>query len=139
VTSARQIAEGIRTSIPELYIVGEPPASVIAFGSSHPDVDIMEVGDIMGKRGWHLNGLMDPKAVHIACTVRMNCTLERGSPLSADDIFVLQRLTGQAVDQFLADLKDAVREAKISPSGKGTMVVLYGTYPWGFVWLKCGE
>jgi sphinganine-1-phosphate aldolase len=69
------MAEGIRTSIPELYIVGEPPASVIAFGSSHPDVDIMEVGDIMGKRGWHLNALMDPKAVHIACTVRMSCPL----------------------------------------------------------------
>ncbi|EKM74970.1 hypothetical protein AGABI1DRAFT_116649 [Agaricus bisporus var. burnettii JB137-S8] len=104
VGSARQIAEGIRSSIPELHIVGDPPASVIAFGSSHPDVDIMEVGDVMSKRGWHLNALLDPKAVHIACTT----------------------LTVQAVDQFLADLKDAVREAKIAPSGKGTMVALYG-------------
>ena len=31
------------------------------------------------------------------------------------------------VDQFIADLKDAVGEAKLSPSGQGTMVVLYGT------------
>ena len=31
------------------------------------------------------------------------------------------------VDQFIADLKDAVAEAKLSPSGQGTMVVLYGT------------
>lgn len=39
-----------------------------------------------------------------------------------------QRLTLPVVDQFLADLKDAVREAKVSPSGKGTMVSLYGVY-----------
>jgi hypothetical protein len=25
----------------------------------------------MNKRGWHLNGLTDPAAVHIACTVRL--------------------------------------------------------------------
>ena len=30
------------------------------------------------------------------------------------------------MDQFIADLKDAVGEAKLSPSGQGTMVVLYG-------------
>ncbi|KAF9446347.1 PLP-dependent transferase [Macrolepiota fuliginosa MF-IS2] len=104
VTAARRIADGIRTSIPELYVVGDPPASVVAFASKHPNVDVMEVGDSMGKRGWHLNALLDPKAVHIACT----------------------RLTLQAVDQFIADLKDAVKEAKVSPSGKGTMVSVYG-------------
>lgn len=69
-TAARRIAEGIRTSIPELYVVGDPPASVVAFASKHPNVDVMEVGDVMSKRGWHLNALLDPKAVHIACTVR---------------------------------------------------------------------
>lgn len=31
------------------------------------------------------------------------------------------------VDQFIADLKDCVREAKMAPSGKGTMVSVYGT------------
>jgi sphinganine-1-phosphate aldolase len=31
------------------------------------------------------------------------------------------------VDKFIADLKDAVKEARIRPSGKGTMVALYGT------------
>lgn len=30
------------------------------------------------------------------------------------------------VDQFIADLKDAVREARDAPEGKGTMVILYG-------------
>jgi len=69
VNSARKISEAIRTSISELYVVGDPPASVVAFASKHPNVDVMEVGDIMNKRGWHLNALLDPKAIHIACTV----------------------------------------------------------------------
>ena len=41
----------------------------------------------------------------------------------------MQRLTVPAVDAFIADLKDAVQEAKLAPSGKGTMVALYGTFP----------
>ncbi|KAG6919363.1 hypothetical protein DXG01_006912 [Tephrocybe rancida] len=104
VTSARTIANTIVESIPELYILGSPPASVVAFASKHPRVNIMEVGDAMAQRGWHLNALANPPAVHIACT----------------------RLTVSMVDTFIADLKDSVREAKIAPSGKGTMVALYG-------------
>lgn len=33
------------------------------------------------------------------------------------------------VDTFIADLRDAVNQAKTTPSGKGTMVALYGAYP----------
>ncbi|TFK21883.1 sphinganine-1-phosphate aldolase [Coprinopsis marcescibilis] len=104
VLTARIIADTIRSSIPELYVLGDPPASVVAFGSKHPNVNVLEVGDAMSKRGWHLNGLADPAAVHIAVT----------------------RLTVPVVDQFIADLKDAVKEAKLAPSGEGTMVALYG-------------
>ncbi|KAG2016389.1 glutamate decarboxylase [Coprinopsis cinerea AmutBmut pab1-1] len=104
VLGARQIADAITSSIPELYVLGDPPASVVAFGSKHPNVNVLEVGDAMSKKGWHLNGLSGPPAVHIAVT----------------------RLTVPLVDQFIADLKDAVREAKVSPSGQGTMVALYG-------------
>jgi sphinganine-1-phosphate aldolase len=41
-------------------------------------------------------------------------------------MFVLQRLTVPNVLQFVADLKDAVAEVKVSPGGKGTMVTIYG-------------
>ena len=41
----------------------------------------------------------------------------------------MQRLTVLVVDNFIADLKDAVRDAKLAPSGEGTMVMLYGAYP----------
>jgi sphinganine-1-phosphate aldolase len=30
------------------------------------------------------------------------------------------------VDVFIADLKDSIKEAKLTPSGKGTMVAVYG-------------
>ena len=69
-TATRTIADAISDDIPELYVLGNPPSSVVAFGSKHPKVDVLEVGDAMGRRGWHLNGLNDPKSVHIACTVR---------------------------------------------------------------------
>lgn len=71
VTAARTIADAITDDIPELYVLGNPPASVVAFASKHPKVDALEVGDGMSKRGWHLNGLSEPKSVHIACTVRI--------------------------------------------------------------------
>jgi sphinganine-1-phosphate aldolase len=102
VKAAKTIETAIRDEIPELQILGTPVASVVAFKSRL--VNVLQVGDLMGKQGWHLNALQDPPGVHIACT----------------------RLTLPVVDTFIADLKDCVREAKTSPPGKGTMVSLYG-------------
>ncbi|THH02258.1 hypothetical protein EW026_g556 [Hermanssonia centrifuga] len=107
VGATRAIAKTITTDIPELYVLGNPPASVVAFASKHPQVNIREVGDVMSKKGWHLNAIVQPAAVHIAVT----------------------RLTVPVVDEFIADLKDAIREARTNPSGKGTMVALYACLP----------
>ncbi|KAJ7594522.1 pyridoxal phosphate-dependent transferase [Mycena floridula] len=104
VTCTRTIADTITSSIPELFVLGSPPSSVVAFGSKHPKVNVLEVGDAMSRRGWHLNALSNPAAVHIACT----------------------RLTVAMMDNFIADLKDCVKEAMMSPTGKGTMVAVYG-------------
>lgn len=105
VGAAKTIASRIGKEIPELYVLGNPPASVVAFASTDPKMtNIHEIGDVMSKKGWHLNAISQPAALHIAVT----------------------RLTLPIVDEFIADLKDAVREAKLNPSGKGTMVTLYG-------------
>ncbi len=72
---AKTIEKAIREEIPELYVLGEPVATVVAFGSTNPKVNVMEVGDIMSTRGWHLNGLSSPAAVHIACTVSASLSL----------------------------------------------------------------
>ncbi|KAN0111467.1 PLP-dependent transferase [Russula decolorans] len=104
VGAAKAIEEAIQNSFPELYVLGKPPASVVAFGSRTPSLNILEVGDKMSKKGWHLNALQNPPGLHIACT----------------------RLTISRVDDFIRDLKDAVWVAKGSPAGNGNMVMLYG-------------
>ncbi|KAI0272270.1 PLP-dependent transferase [Russula aff. rugulosa BPL654] len=104
VSAAKAIQEAIQNTFPELYILGKPPASVVAFGSRTPSLNILEVGDKMSKKGWHLNALQNPPGLHIACT----------------------RLTISRVDDFIRDLKDVVWAAKGNPAGKGNMVTLYG-------------
>ena len=53
--------------LPELRILGDP-LWVIAFTSD--EVNIYEVMAQMAKKGWSLNGLHHPPAVHIAVTLR---------------------------------------------------------------------
>jgi hypothetical protein len=69
VSAAKRIAQTVKSEIPELYVLGSPPGPVVAFASKNPLVNVLEVGDAMSKRGWHLNGLSNPAAIHIACTV----------------------------------------------------------------------
>jgi len=103
VGAARSIAAGIAKDFPELYLLGKPLVSVVAFGSK--TMSMYEIGDKMSKKGWHLNALQNPPALHIACT----------------------RLTVNAVDTFLTSLREAVDEvSKQKTKGDGTMVTLYG-------------
>jgi hypothetical protein len=69
VGTAKYIARAIDDNVPELSILGSPPASVIAFKSRDARVNILAVGDRMSKKGWHLNALQNPPGLHIACTV----------------------------------------------------------------------
>lgn len=88
-----KIQARIEREIPELRIVGRPLVSVVAFDS--PEVNIYTVGDKMSKLGWHLNGLQSPPALHIACT----------------------RLTVNAVDSLISDLKTCVAEVVAEGGG----------------------
>ncbi|KAH7108269.1 PLP-dependent transferase [Auriculariales sp. MPI-PUGE-AT-0066] len=93
-----------RTDFPELYILGSPPASVVAFGSR--TLNPLAIGDTMSKKGWHLNALTNPAGLHIACT----------------------KLTVNKVPKLLADLRASIEEVKASGKDQqpGTMVTLYG-------------
>lgn len=108
VSCAKTIERAVREQIPELYVLGKPVASVVAFGSvDEAALSVMEVGDLMSGKGWHLNALMNPPAVHIACT----------------------RLTVGHAERFIEDLKDAVRQARERAPGavgSGNMVTVYG-------------
>jgi glutamate/tyrosine decarboxylase-like PLP-dependent enzyme len=61
-----EIRDGI-SAINGLYVLGDP-LWVIAFASH--DVNIYEVMARMAEKGWSLNGLHHPPAVHIALTLR---------------------------------------------------------------------
>ncbi|KAJ2162360.1 Dihydrosphingosine phosphate lyase [Coemansia sp. RSA 552] len=91
-------------AMPELYVVGEPTSSVVAF-ASHKPINIYGVLDELNHRGWELNPMQHPAALHIACT----------------------RLTVPAADDLIRDLKESVAAVKANPSGysKGSQAI-YG-------------
>jgi sphinganine-1-phosphate aldolase len=70
VGAARKIEATIRED-PELNtdlrILGKPILSVVAFTSS--TIDIYAVADGMSEKGWHLNALQNPPAIHVAVTL----------------------------------------------------------------------
>ena len=107
--AAEEIRVGI-AKIPELQILGDP-LWVIAFASEA--VNIYEVMAQMAARGWSLNGLHRPPAVHIALTLRHT-----------------QPGVAQA---FLSDLGDSVDEAKTMgtepQTGAAPMYGMAATFP----------
>ncbi|WP_164016861.1 pyridoxal phosphate-dependent decarboxylase family protein [Pyxidicoccus trucidator] len=100
--TASAIKQGIR-AIPELYVLGDP-LFVIAFGSD--EVDVFKVMERMSERGWSLNGLHKPAAVHLCVTLR------HAQP--------------GVVERFVEDLRAAVEQVKLNPGEKGTMAPVYG-------------
>jgi sphinganine-1-phosphate aldolase len=106
--ATRQVLEAAATvragiaDIPGLRVLGDP-LWVIAFTSD--EVGIYDVYDRMTKRGWSLNGLQRPPAVHLCVTLR--------------------HTRPGVVERFLADLRGCVREARREPGG-GFTAPVYG-------------
>ncbi len=100
--TAGTIKEGIR-AIPGLRILGDP-LWVVAFTSD--EADIFQVLAAMGQRGWSLNPLNHPPALHIAVTLR--------------------HTRPGVAERFLADLRAAVEEARANPGAPGGAAAIYG-------------
>ncbi|MFX1489860.1 MAG: aminotransferase class V-fold PLP-dependent enzyme, partial [Promethearchaeota archaeon] len=60
--ASRKLIDGIN-QISELYIIGKPIMSVFSFTSS--TVDIYQLGDRLDKKGWHLDRIQFPNALHM--------------------------------------------------------------------------
>jgi hypothetical protein len=101
--TGKLIRNGI-VAIPGLHVLGDP-LWVIAFAADG-GLDVYQVMENMGRRGWSLNGLQRPAAVHIAVTLR-------------------HTLPGVA-DRFLGDLADSVREVRSNPGVSSGMAPVYG-------------
>ena len=78
-----KLKEGIQ-KIKGLHLVGDPAMSVFAFSSDRND--IFQIGDAMYERGWSLDRIKHPEALHLVVT---NLNLE-------------------TADAFLRDLEDIV-------------------------------
>jgi sphinganine-1-phosphate aldolase len=96
------IRDGI-AAIPQLRVLGDP-LWVIAFASD--TVDVYRVLERMTRRGWSLNGLHRPAAVHLCVTLRHT---EPG-----------------VAERFLADLEASVAEALSQPVDDQGLAPVYG-------------
>ncbi|KAK3985563.1 pyridoxal phosphate-dependent transferase [Cladorrhinum sp. PSN332] len=70
VGTTKKLIEHIHTSpvlSSELEILGNPLVSVLAFKSK--TLNIYDVADGMSAKGWHLNALQNPPAIHVALTL----------------------------------------------------------------------
>lgn len=88
--ASKKLIEGI-DNINELYIIGKPVMSVFSFTSDK--IDIYQLGDLMDKKGWHLDRIQFPNALHMMV-----------NPHHAE-----------IVDTFLKDLQEAVNEVINNP------------------------
>ncbi len=102
---ADTVKAGLRSDFPELTIIGDP-LFVIAFASADDTLDIFRVLDAMTRRGWALNGLHRPAAVHLCVTLR--------------------HTQAGVAERFLADLRDAIDDVRADPDVEGGMAPIYG-------------
>jgi glutamate/tyrosine decarboxylase-like PLP-dependent enzyme len=100
--AAAQIKAGI-AEIDGLHVLGDPLFNV-AFTSD--ELDVYRVMDAMSARGWSLNGLHRPPALHMCTTLRHT---EPG-----------------VVERLLDDLAAAVAEVRDQPEAEGGMAPVYG-------------
>jgi glutamate/tyrosine decarboxylase-like PLP-dependent enzyme len=102
--TAAQIRAGIE-AIDGLRVLGDP-LFCIAFATDADELAIYRVMDAMSARGWSLNGLHRPPAVHI-CT-----TLRHTAPGVAE--------------RFVADLRASAAQVRDEPPAEGGMAPVYG-------------
>ena len=70
VGAAKNIVEAIRENPGlnnDVEVMGNPLVSVVAFTSK--TLNVYDIADAMGEKGWHLNALQTPPAIHVAVTL----------------------------------------------------------------------
>jgi len=88
--ASEKLIKGIN-QIPKLYIIGKPVMSVFSFTSDK--IDVYYLGDLLDKKGWHLDRIQFPNALHMMV-----------NPHHAE-----------IVDTFLKDLRKTVTEVVEHP------------------------
>jgi sphinganine-1-phosphate aldolase len=89
INAARKFETSVRTDSTislHMEVIGNPIVSVVAFRSKNGAIDIYDIADDLSAKGWHLNALQSPAAIHVAFTIP----------------------TAKAVDQLIADLAEVI-------------------------------
>ena len=106
--TTEKLIEGIR-QIPELFVLGDPPATVLGFGAH--TLNIYRIGAKMKERNWHMDAQHLPASLHLTV-----------SPAHEKIVF-----------PFLRDLREVVKEVartKEEPaSGEAALYGMMGTLP----------
>jgi len=103
VETARLFISAVK-KIPGLFVLGQPQASVVAFGSR--DFDILRLADPLSRRGWGLSVVQFPPAIHISFTF----------------------LSAKSVNLLVAELAELAEEMLKDPSKKAEgQGAIYGT------------
>jgi len=104
--AALQFSMGV-SKIEGLEVIGSPEMCVVAFKSIQQDMlNIYKVNDLLSARGWHLNALQRPAAIHICFTPAHSAS---------------------TVTELLRDLEECVAGVLAHPeSGGDGMAPLYG-------------
>lgn len=79
VGATKKLADRIRENPvleAELEILGKPLVSVLAFRAKG-QLNIYDIADGMSAKGWHLNALQNPPAIHVAMTMPITKVWER--------------------------------------------------------------
>ncbi|KAH1431402.1 hypothetical protein KXX32_003173 [Aspergillus fumigatus] len=98
-----------------LGIVGKPMVSVVAFQSQNGAVDIYDVADGLSAKGWHLNALQSPPAIHVAFTIPTAAAVEK---LTTELV--------ETVEKELEKAEERKRQGKSYVLKRGDTSALYG-------------
>ena len=105
VGTARTIKAALK-GIPGVFVMGDPLACVVAFGSK--DFDVYRLYAAMTEKGWRLSSLQYPASVHICLTA---VHTEEG-----------------VAERFISDMKECASTIMKTPRAKSTgMAAVYGT------------
>jgi sphinganine-1-phosphate aldolase len=117
VGAAKKVESAIRENPSlreDLSIIGKPLVSVVAFTSRN--LNVYDLADAMSAKGWHLNALQNPPAIHVALTLPIVAAVDR---LIADLVAV--------VDEEKEKERVRIVEGKGAKGGaKGDSAALYG-------------
>ncbi len=110
--TAQRIAQGVG-GIPGLCLQGKVQAMIVCVGGVD-SVNIYDVGDRMGKKGWNLNSLQSPPGLHLCCTLRH---------VGKDQLFLKD--LREAAAAVLAEVKEEEGRGKKKKNAAGNAAI-YG-------------